>query len=183
MGDFRLSVLRCGHEGRPASHRDVWTQTEQRVSLTIRLHKGLSHSPLQSPSASTPWGDIRMKKDRMHSVFLDKGTHREDAYLGANFSDPRFLHLLIHGKTLKSLTWDICSVWLTVIALWLTICTSQILPAQKIIYIYTCSSPTSSEQILISIWQSVSSIIVLGNTETHWSYIVLFSFNWYFLSH
>ena len=31
-----------------------------------------------------------------------------DAHLRKNFSDPRFLHLPIHRKVLKSLTWDIC---------------------------------------------------------------------------
>ena len=42
--------------------------------------------------------------------------------LRKSFNGPRFLHLLLFRKALKSLTWDICSLWPAVIIFCLTTC-------------------------------------------------------------
>lgn len=57
---------------------------------------------------SAPW-ELRMEKNRMLAW------ENEDAYQRNAFNKPRLLHLSIHRKVLKSLTWGVCFLWLAVI--------------------------------------------------------------------
>ena len=57
-----------------------------------------------------PWGEHRMENTR--TLTLDN----DDAYQKENFTKFRLLHLPIHRKALKSLTWDVwVFLWLVVI--------------------------------------------------------------------
>ena len=52
-------------------------------------------------SCCAPWGDSGWKK---HRIQVPGGW---DAYQRSDSSEPRLLHLLLYGRVLNSLTWDI----------------------------------------------------------------------------
>ena len=62
------------------------------------------------PSSQQPtWGALRMEKKRMLALDNQHVNQRN------NFNESRLWHLPIHRKALKSLTWDVCFLWLVVI--------------------------------------------------------------------
>ena len=80
--------------------------------------------------------------------------------------------LCIHRKALKSLTSDICSLWLAVIFLCLTTCISQ--SKNLCIYWLVPYLFRAFPQRWEAISQAISLIKVLNKAETHQSYIVCF---------
>ena len=66
-------------------------------------HQAIGH---YDGANSTPWGELRMEKDRI--LVLDS----KGAYLRNNFNEPRLLYLPIYRKILlKSLTQDVWFLW------------------------------------------------------------------------
>ena len=135
------------------------TLTIERMLPTIQLYKGLSHNPLLWLTLGALKGIHGGKNQHgiRHSAFwINWPLDSYDADLRKNFSDPRFLHLPIHRRSLKSSTWDSCSLRWAVI-FYQDLC----LTSQKH-YISPGSSPTSSKQSSQSYWEAVSQAIVLS---------------------
>ena len=80
--------------------------------------------------------------------------------------------LCIHRKALKSLTWDICSLWLAVIFLCLTTCISQ--SKNLCIYWLVPYLFRAMPQRWEAISQAIGLIKLLNKAEIHQSYIVCF---------
>ena len=60
-----------------------------------------------------PWERNSGWKTRWRPPYaLEKQAPQTDVYLRKNVNESRFLYLPIHRKALKSLTWDICSLWI-----------------------------------------------------------------------
>ena len=86
----------------------MWTKNK-RASLTTLQR--LSHTPLQWPTNSVTWEEFWMKNRMRYSVlWIHRPLHRHISQ--GEINDTRFLHLSILMQTLKSLTWEICSLWL-----------------------------------------------------------------------
>ena len=129
----------------------LWTKNVSCHFSKPRMLQLYSHQLLEPP-ASAPWGDFRMKKDRILS--LDS----EGEYRRNNFSEPRLLHLHIHWKVLNSLTWDSWFSLITII-FW---CSDYLLFDAKLLY--NLSHPQIS--YLRVTWDAVS--WTWSPKITHW---------------
>ena len=103
-----------------------------------------SPQPLQSRQLCTLRG-LRMEKSRTQAPENWGACQRND------FSEPRLLHLHIHRKVLKSLTW----------AIWFSLMNSNLLMSDCLVFVaktpkYPGSSLPSLEQSLRAIWEAAS---------------------------
>ena len=99
-----------------------------------------------------PWGEHRMENTR--TLTLDN----DDAYQKENFTKFRLLHLPIHRKALKSLTWDVWVFFMISSNLLMFHHISFTFPAKTS---YPSSLLTSWEQFLSTIWEVASQAAVL----------------------
>lgn len=93
-----------------------------------------------------------------------------------NFNDPRFLHLPIHRKTLKLLTWNICFLWLAVILYQGCKFDHTYFLAKKFIYILAPSLPLQSSppELLRGCFRVIDFSLVWINSLLIWLLIIYY---------
>ena len=116
------AVGQIGHKMPPKSWLDLWPKQGRLWTKNNKEYSSqtsYTRVELQLTAVAYQQYTLQGMQYEKHDealCALDKRTPRYlNTYLRKSFSDPRFLHLPIHRKALKSLTWDSCSLWLAVI--------------------------------------------------------------------
>ena len=116
------------------------TKKNQRASLTTQFLQGLRWPTAVTQCQRNPERNSGWKQDEALCAVGEQAPQIVRWISQEEFQWPWFLNLPIYRQTLKSLAWDICSLWLAVTFyenVFLTVCISW--PKKKI-NIYTASS-------------------------------------------